>query len=229
VTAALWGNILSWLLPSESQQPLSVSIDTSQDGTATVTADTASGTGADWAMVHPTRARVIAPDGTTRDVDLAPSGPGRYQARIPTAAPGAYVAEVTQDVGDGADLTGESGWVAPYPAEFRQVGVDRAFLEQIAAAGGGQVLDDPRQIVRPADHPTAARWPAWPFLVILAGALWPLEIASRRFAPPAPTLLKTRVRVGQQDVGRRVSEPESATADRLLAAARSRRSRTTGR
>jgi hypothetical protein len=84
------------------------------------------------------------------------------------------------------------------------------------------VLSDARAASRPADHPTSARWPAWPLLVIVAGVLWPLEIASRRFTPPAPrlpTTLRRRAAAGEAETDRR-----SETADRLLEAARSRRS-----
>jgi uncharacterized membrane protein len=223
VTATMWGNILSWLLPPDAQGPLSVSVEAADEGSATVTADLANGAGADWTSVRPTRAHVIGPDGSAQDVDLTPAGPGRYQASIQAPLSGAYVVEVSQDLDDGSHATGEAGWVAPYPAEFRQVGTDRAFLEQVAAAGGGQVLDDARLASRPADHPTEARWPAWPLLVILAGILWPVEIASRRFTPPATLLPRLPSRPD------RASQTRSATADRLLAAARSRHQRTTGR
>jgi Mg-chelatase subunit ChlD len=225
VTATLWGNVLSWLLPAETQGPLSVSIDAAAaEGTATVTADLPTAASVDWTTVRPTRARVIAPDGTAQEVDLSPAGPGRYQASFAAPQSGAYVAQVTHDLGDGATLSAEAGWVAPYAAEFRQVGTDRAFLEQVAAAGGGHVLDAARLASRPAEHPTQARWPAWPFLVVVAGILWPIEIAVRRFSPP-PLALPSRPR----SQPRTTMDPTSATADRLLTAARSRRHRITGR
>jgi uncharacterized membrane protein len=224
VTATLWGNILSWLLPSDTQGPLSVSVDAAAgEGSATVTADLAAS--ADWTSVRPTKARVIGPDDAVQQVDLSPAGPGRYQASFAAPLSGAYVAQVTHELGDGAAVSAEAGWVAPYAAEFRQVGVDRAFLEQVAAAGGGQVLDSPRQASRAAEHATQARWPAWPLLVVLAGILWPIEIAVRRFSPPPLLLaLPNRSRSRPPAV-----EAKSATADRLLAAARSRRHRITGR
>jgi Mg-chelatase subunit ChlD len=224
VTAALWGNVLSWLLPSETQGPLSVSLDAAaaDAGTATVTADLA--TSDDWSSVRPTQARVIGPDGAVQEIDLSPAGPGRYQANFAAAQSGAYVAQVTHDLGDGTVVSAEAGWVAPYAAEFRQVGTDRAFLEQVAAAGGGQVLENAHLASRPAEHPTQARWPAWPLLIVLAGMLWPIEIAARRFSPP-PLALPNRPR-SQPHV---TTDPTSATADRLLTAARSRRHRITGR
>ena len=228
VTATLWGNILSWLLPSQTQGPLSVTVDSSPGGTSTITADLTQAAPGDWLNVHPTRARVIGPDGASRDVDLSPAGPGRYQARMATPDSGAYVAEVSQDLQDGTAVSGEAGWVAPYPAEFREVGADRAFLEQVAAAGGGEVLDDARRASRPTDHPTAARWSAWPLLVVLAALLWPLEIATRRFTPPPPRFPSPfRLGGSPPPVEPPISAPPG-TADRLLERARNRRLRSLG-
>ena len=230
--ATLWGNILSWLLPSQTQGPLAVNIEPSSTGQAFVTADVGQNTDSDWAHVKPTRARVVGPDGRAQEVELAPAGPGRYRGTIDAALPGAYVAEVTQDIdsssASGATLNGEAGWVAPYPAEFRETGVDRLFLQQIAAAGGGRVLDTAADATRPAEHPTAARWPAWPLLVVFAGVLWPLEIASRRFSAPAPLpALVSRVRTFAPARRRADTDepPPVTTADHLLARKRSRRDR----
>jgi uncharacterized membrane protein len=216
VTSGLWGNILSWLLPPQAQGPLSVNVNATTSDSATIDVDTAQ-TGANWTDVQSTHAHVIGPDGQSEDVDLTPAGPGHYRGPMHTAAPGAYVVEVTQD---GAQpLTGETGWVAPYPAEFRQVGVDPTFLQQVAAAGGGSVLDDARQAARRADHPTSARWPAWPVLVILAALTWPLEIASRRFTPPTLGLPIRRRRATSDSI----PTETNPTTDRLLERARSRR------
>jgi hypothetical protein len=94
------------------------------------------------------------------------------------------VVQVTQVAGDGVELRGEAGWVAPYPAEFRATGVDGALLAQVAAAGGGRVLADPVEGVQPAQRSAMARWPLWPLLLAVAALLWPLEIAARRLALP---------------------------------------------
>jgi len=218
-TSGLWGNVLSWLLPPRTEGPLSVSLDTATPQSATIAVDI-SPSAADWTTVKPTRAHVIGPDGQAQDVELAPAGPGQYRGAIRAKEPGAYVVEVTRD-----DARAEAGWVAPYPAEFRQVGGDRAFLEQVAAAGGGRVLDEARQAARPADHPTSARWPAWPLLAVLAALTWPLEIASRRFTPPSPSLPR---RTGTTPPGSPEAAAAPATADRLLERARSRRRRVSG-
>ncbi len=218
VTSSLWGNILSWLLPPQTQGPLSVNVNasTADSSTATIDVDTAQ-SGANWTDVQSVRAHVIGPDGQSQDLELTPAGPGHYRGPMHAVVPGAYVVEVTQ--AGATPLSGEAGWVAPYPAEFRQVGTDPTFLQQVAAAGGGRVLDDARQAARAADHPTSARWPAWPLLVIIAALTWPLEIASRRFTPPVVGLSIRRLR---RTAAATPSETHGAT-DRLLERARSRR------
>ncbi len=177
VTSALWGNILSWLLPPQTQGPLSVDVNATTSDTASVDVDVAQTT-ANWAQVQPTRAHVIGPDGQSQDVELTPAGPGHYRGPIATTEPGAYVVEVTQD--GSQPLSGEAGWVAPYPAEFRQVGIDQSFLEQVAAAGGGRVLDNARQATRPA-RPSHLRALAG---VAPAGAPGRTDVAARDCLAP---------------------------------------------
>jgi Ca-activated chloride channel family protein len=217
--STLWGNVLSWLLPSQTQGPLAVRVEPRATGEASVAVELAQSADGSWNQVRPTRAHVIAPDGSQQDVDLAPAGPGRYRGQITTTQPGAYVVAVAQDVGDDATLRGDTGWVAPYAAEFRQTGTDRVYLAQIAAAGGGRLLDNAAQAVRPADNPTAARWPAWPLLVILAAICWPLEIASRRvsMATPQRRLPTPSPRRPSEEI-----TEAATTTDRLLERKRSR-------
>jgi Ca-activated chloride channel family protein len=217
--STLWGNVLSWLLPSQTQGPLSVRVEPLATGEASVAVELAQSADGSWNQVRPTRAHIIAPDGSQQDVDLAPAGPGRYRGQMATSQAGAYVVAVSQDLGGEASLRGETGWVAPYAAELRQTGTDRAYLAQVAAAGGGRLLDDPTQAVRPAEHATAARWPAWPLLVILAAMLWPLEIAARRFAAPTPRL---RFPARSRPAAPPVPTQAETTTDRLLARKRSR-------
>jgi hypothetical protein len=141
---------------------------------------------------------------------------------------GAYLIQASQ-TGLGGEVRGEGGWVAPYPAEYRQVGVDAALLAKVAAAGGGRVLADAAEAMRPPDEAAAARWPAAQLLLVLAAICWPLEIAARRLSIPTAELgvlaRAARLRVhpstnGRHGVGGPASPPGSAptvaTAQRLL-------------
>ncbi|MGE5618848.1 MAG: VWA domain-containing protein [Sphingomonadaceae bacterium] len=179
-TTILWGNLLSWLLPPQEAGELSVRVDAEGDTGFEVVAENRGG----WEELRSTRATLLGPDGRRREMELSPAGPGRYRARGEMPEPGAYVVQVSQTV-DGGELRGEAGWVAPYPAEYREVGVDHAFLRQLAAAGGGELLGKPEEAAEPRGRTAVSRWPGWPFLIALAAILWPLEIAARRLVVPA--------------------------------------------
>ena len=236
----LWGNVLSWVLPPGESGDLTVRVEAGEGsggrGNATIVAEATRG----WEEVRPTHATVIgvspsaSPDagGGRREFELAPAGPGRYRASLGAAAPGAYVVQVEQQI-DGAVLRGEVGWVAPYPAEYRETGPDAVMLGQIAAAGGGRALSDPAEAVAPPERLAVAGWLASPFLLVLAALLWPLEIASRRLSLPSPAL-GTRFRVRPTPPGseRRedaepdpVRAPAATTADRLIERKRTFRER----
>ncbi|HEX2034478.1 MAG TPA: VWA domain-containing protein [Chloroflexota bacterium] len=176
----LWGNVLSWLLPPPDAGELTVSVQVQSEGTIAVEAENRSG----WETVRQTHATLLGPGGQRQDLELTPVGPGRYRARLELPEPGAYVVQARQAVPGAGEIHGEAGWVAPYPAEYRDTGPDLPFLTRIAAAGGGRLLDDPTAAVTPLPRPAVARWPLWPLLLILAAATWPLEIASRRLTPP---------------------------------------------
>lgn len=218
----LWGNLISWLLPARESGDLSVRVEPEGDSAFSIVAENQAG----WDEVRPTSAVLLGPDGSRQDLTLSPAGPGRYVAQLAAPRPGAYVVQVAQDVGDGAQLRGESGWVAPYPAEYRETGVDLPLLAQVAAAGNGQVLESVEQALTPAARTAVARWPAWPPLLVLAALFWPLEIASRRLTVPqtASWLVTVRSRVPaapgkSSPVTRDSSVPTPSavqTADRLL-------------
>jgi Ca-activated chloride channel homolog len=219
----LWGNVLSWLLPSQEQGELAVQVEPVEDGSIAIVVESRGG----WDETRPTTASLLGPEGQETRVELAPAGPGRYRAEMATPRVGAYVVRARQEAGEGAQLHGETGWVAPYPAEYRESGVDRAFLAQVATAGGGRIVGDPAELMAAAQRSAAARWPAGPLLLILAALLWPLEIASRRLVVPvAGQLAALRERAGRGapdgEKGRRgdgekvAAAPAVGTAERLL-------------
>jgi len=191
--AALWGNLLSWLLPAQDSGDLDVRVEVEGDGNFAVAAENR----ANWEEVRSTRATLLGPGGRRQEMEMMPAGPGRYRAMVEGQEPGAYVVQVSQQAGN-LELRGETGWVAPYPAEYRESGVDKVFLARVAAAGRGRVLAEGAQAVEPPARPAVARWPLSPLLLVLAALLWPLEIASRRLVVPAVSTWMPGVRAARR-------------------------------
>ncbi len=205
-SALLWGNLLSWLLPAQDAGELVVRAEAEDAGTMVVLAENRG----DWEEVRPTSATILGPDGQSMDLDLSPAGPGRYQGQTAMLPPGAYVVQVRQTLEGGGELRGEGGWVAPYPAEYRETGVDRALLARVASAGGGRVLDAADQLPSSAPRTAVAGWPAWPLLLLLAALLWPLEIASRRFLMPAAAQWWQALARKRSNAGTKLNRPDGS-------------------
>jgi Ca-activated chloride channel family protein len=182
----LWGNALSWLLPPPEQGELLVRVEPEGDGFAVLAENRTA-----WDEPRQTRATLVGSAEGRIDLELAPAGPGRYRARLPNLDAGAYVVQIEQVLAPGESLRTEAGWAAPYPAEYRAVGVDTASLTRITEAGNGSLLEDAAAAVRPPEQPAVTRWSLAPLLIILAAIAWPLEIASRRLpALPLPVWVR---------------------------------------
>jgi hypothetical protein len=66
------------------------------------------------------------------------------------------------------------------PPEYRAIGADMPKLRDIAAAGGGTVLDSAAQAFE-HDVKSTTEIPLWPPLVVAALVLFLIEIGTRRF------------------------------------------------
>jgi Ca-activated chloride channel homolog len=126
------------------------------------------------------RAHVAQPGGESLELDLAASGPGRYEGAFPIVGPGIYIVRVDEQR-DGASVGGaEAGLPVSYPAEFRQVVPDTRRLEQIARAGGGHVLSAPAAAFADDLPPITTPLPLQRVLLIIAALLLPIDVALRR-------------------------------------------------
>jgi uncharacterized membrane protein len=89
--------------------------------------------------------KVTPPDGKPVELRADPSAgqPGRYDALYVSREAGPYRAEVMASAPDGSDVgRAEAGWAAdPAAEEFRDLQPNRALLERIAKATGGEMVD----------------------------------------------------------------------------------------
>jgi uncharacterized membrane protein len=122
--------------------------------------------------------------------DASLSKPGEYETVYVPRQPGAYRAEVTVTGADGGDLgQTTTGWTSePAADEFRVLQPDRALLERLAAATGGEMVDArdldrfvaslPTRKALITEPYTQPAWhQSWVFLMVLAllGAEWALR------------------------------------------------------
>ncbi len=174
-----WAKVVSWTLPQESTGEMLVSTGR-EDGRGWVSVEIPGEPG----QVHDISARVISPDGTGQEIPLRAVGPGRYRESFDTEQTGAYIVQVIQRTGGGADRQQTAGLVVPYSPEFLFRPVSDDYFATLAAAGGGRVLDPEKDRGGIGRLPIPAVWgkiPLWPGLLVMATLLFPVDIAARRF------------------------------------------------
>jgi hypothetical protein len=139
------------------------------------------------------------------------------------------VAQTFEDE-DGTDAASRTlGLVSPAADEFRLLGVDADALAAFAGAGRG------RELPLDAEEPAADVWrhdieasafptPIWPWLLLLAIALVPLDVGVRRVALSRTDFARARDWIGRR-VGLVRAEPEAVPGLAELRAARERSAR----
>lgn len=142
------------------------------------------------------RAKISSPDPKeeTQEVLLVQQGAGRYVARFPVKKVGTYsVSLLSLDTDEeGKPRRRHSvttGLVVPYSDEFKKLKSDRTFLEELAKAGGGKIVE-PEQLAAFEVNPwrredlgeREALEERWPFALALALLLFFIDVAMRRVA-----------------------------------------------
>ncbi|HEX8227783.1 MAG TPA: VWA domain-containing protein [Chloroflexia bacterium] len=186
------GQMVSWTLPRQDSIVLEASFAARPDSRGrgqeiAVRVDTVTATGAPRNFL-PTSLVITDTAGITTTVEVAPRSPGVYDGVAHGLSPGAYAATVEQVDAETGELVErlETGFVVPYPSEYRlseesAVGA-QALMADLAQLGGGKVLE----ISQPASafshdiSPEPRRLPLWPWLILAAILLFPLDVAVRR-------------------------------------------------
>jgi Ca-activated chloride channel family protein len=166
---------------------------------------------------YATRVALVGPDLEPASVDLSQVAPGVYEAPIASLESGAYAVRVTQTKPGAAALGRTLGLVAPTAAEYRLLGANEPLLAAIRSATGGSEAATP-DAVWVHDLQTTSRYTdTWPWLLVLALLLWPLDIALRRVSVGRRELADARRSIMDRVRGRRVA-PRSVTSESMLAA-----------
>jgi hypothetical protein len=132
-------------------------------------------------------ATVVGPAGAATNLSLRQVGPGRYEAAFVPAVEGAYLIRLVDQTGDQAEKTGQTtGWVLGYSSEYSHLTGDEQLLATISQLTGGRDLAEQFGqgdfgAVLAHDLPAEkATQPIWPWLLLVATVLLPLDIALRR-------------------------------------------------
>jgi hypothetical protein len=123
---------------------------------------------------------VVAPNKQRNVVELEQIGPGRYRGRFPAAQEGVYLVGMAQRRADQMIGSQLAGLVVPYGQEFRDLGVDEAFLRELSEMTGGGMLSEPKQAFLQNRRRSRLTLDLWPWLVGLVAVMLVPEIALRR-------------------------------------------------
>jgi Ca-activated chloride channel family protein len=172
--APFWSQALAYLFPDPAQGALAVRIErNAAEPLLIAEARNDDGTPLDLADVG---ARVHAQDGTETTMQLQQTAPGRYESPLSALDEGAYTIGVTLRKGE-QQLETTIGFDQPYPAEFA-VSPNTQLLDRLATSTNGRVFESSAEAIDALQSEAAQPEQAyWPWLIGLALALWPLEIA----------------------------------------------------
>jgi len=140
---------------------------------------------------------VVAPDKQRTVVELEQIAPGRYRGRFPAAQEGVYLVGMAQRRGEQMVGSQLAGLVVPYSQEFRDLGVDEAFLREISELTGGGPVGQPRDVFLQNRRKSRLWMDLWPWLVGLAAFLLIPEVALRRIGPGVLGRTAARLRLSR--------------------------------
>nr|WP_275983722.1 VWA domain-containing protein [Paenibacillus hamazuiensis] len=180
--SSVFSHILKWTFPQFQAAPFEL---TSRLGGSEVTLGLKSGS------PDPTgEIRVSVTDEAlqTENVQVTPTAPGEYEAKMSVAKPGVYLAKI--DVPGNKDQAGGSvtaGFVLPYSPEYRLTpGDGAAKLKQLAELTGGRLLslEHPEAVFQGKIQPKRTVRDLTLPLLMLAVLVWLADIAVRRLSVP---------------------------------------------
>lgn len=142
------------------------------------------------------RANVVAPDGTTQQIDMTQVAPGRYEADFTPAQAGAYLIRIAGGEGTASSIGQTTGWVLSYSPEYKTLAADPDALARLARITGGDIIGQPPAAFEHNLRAQRIASPLWPYLLLLAVILLPFDIGVRRLAISRDDLRRAAARLG---------------------------------
>lgn len=186
-----WTQAVRWTMPAPSDPNLQTSV-TLDGSNVVVRVDDVDDDGS-FKDGQDLRVNILGQGFQVQDQPMRQTAPGRYEFTTTVEDQGVYSVDVNQFENGKVTRTESTGFVVPYPAEYRYFGVDENFLGRLAGITGGKILRDPRGAwtTDGVKFSGSDFTPLWPWLLGAALVLFPLDIAMRRLQ--VPTELVARV------------------------------------
>lgn len=128
---------------------------------------------------EPSSLRVSGPSGDAQSLNLQPVAPGVFEARFKASKVGSYVVSVVENTPTGS-LVQVDSFSRAYPAEYQSASANEELLSQVVQVTGGRMLTRPEEAAQFSAKNVVTAVEAWFWCLLLACALWPLDVASRR-------------------------------------------------
>ncbi|HEX7949176.1 MAG TPA: VWA domain-containing protein [Candidatus Limnocylindrales bacterium] len=210
-----FSQLVAWTFPGEESGGIEASFESTGDTTGLhVQSVGPDGSPRDF---YSTSAVVVGPDLEPRNVDLVQTAPGVYDAPLGEIDPGAYAVRITQTKPGVSPLGRTLGLVAQTPAEYRVLGANEPYLAALREATGGHPVLTALDPWRHDLTATSQFTELWPWLLVLALLLWPIDIALRRISLGRRELVVAREWVRGIGRRRRATAPRTAAGASLLA------------
>ena len=150
-----------------------------QEGRATVSLDAVDESG-QFVNDAVTQITLVKPSLKTQNIVMQQTAPGRYLAELDTSTSGTFHLELSQQRKGREPFQQTRGLVVGYADELRLRPTNNALLENIAQLSGGQYDPSPQQVFDIGDRTASRATPLWPYLLMVAAAIFLADVALRR-------------------------------------------------
>ena len=176
-----WAQVVRWTLRATAKTDTTATVE-QRDGQAVVTVEALDPRG-EFINFLDTHLGVVNPDKRQTVVELEQVAPGRYRGSFPTKDEGVYLAALSERRDQQMIGSQIVGTVVPYAQEYRELGVDEAFLREISELTGGGALADAKEAFTLNRHRSRVPTDLWPWLAGLVMLALVPEVALRRIGP----------------------------------------------
>lgn len=184
-----WSQVVRWTIPQNDAASLQVR--TENVGNKIYIQADAINANSQFMDGLDAQASVVAAnlDGTKEQVTLQQTAPGHYEGYFTPSQPGSYLVNVQASGSDSTsknnsqvNLSQVVGAVQSYSPEYLELGTNTVLLSQIASITNGQILSKPEQAFSNSLNRNTQNSDLWPWLLLLAILLFPLDVGIRRIS-----------------------------------------------